>query len=283
MEENMMNDTNEENPFDVYSVIKSPEVRDFLRNEAKLDIFEEEQIILHSYISVRQKMAMLKQLADMGNEEEAGLIKEMHDILAECMNQIYHPVVRTIFLLENMEPYLETVQKSIFIDESGRLVDVYDTVDEMIKGDLELYSQEGRGMELYGYVSVVQVPQDEKSRTPFAFTLFWIDEKWQIKDIIVYDEESLKVQGFSDDTIFRFKSTGDSYPLPFEDGSRLKLQLPFMEEPFYGIISSVDAYGWYHNLYDENDPEREQSISLSYAEINMCSRYSPLDWIERAR
>lgn len=35
MEENMMNDTNEENPFDVYSVIKSPEVRDFLRNEAE--------------------------------------------------------------------------------------------------------------------------------------------------------------------------------------------------------------------------------------------------------
>ena len=70
--------------------------------------------------------------------------------------------------------------------------------------------------------------------------------------------------------------------MPFEDGSRLKLQLPFMEEPFDGIISSVDAYGWYNNLYDENDPEREQFISLSYAEINMCSRYSPLDWIERA-
>ena len=247
-----------------------------------MDIFEEEQIILHSYIPVRQKIAMLKQLADMGNEEEAGLIKEMHDILAEYMNQIYHPVVRTIFLLENMEPYLETFQKSIFIDENGRLVDVYDTVDEMIKGDLELYSQEGRGMELYGYVSVVQVPQDEKSRTPFAFTLFWIDEKWQIKDIIVYDEESLKAQGFSENTIFRFKSTGNSYPLPFEDRSRLKLQLPFMEEPFYGILSSVDAYGWYHNLYDENDPERGQSISLSYAEIDMSSRYSPLDWIERA-
>ena len=153
MEMNNMKGDYEDNPTDVYSVIKSPEVRDFLRNEAKLDIFEEEQIILHSYISVRQKIAMLKQLADMGNEEEAGLIKEMHDILAEYMNQIYHPVVRTIFLLENMEPYLETFQKSIFIDENGRLVDVYDTVDEMIKGDLELYSQEGRGMELYGYVS----------------------------------------------------------------------------------------------------------------------------------
>lgn len=31
-----------------------------------------------------------------------------------------------------------------------------------------------------------------------------------------------------------------------------------MEEPFYGILSSwKDCYGqWYHNFYDENDPER---------------------------
>lgn len=278
----MMNDTNEKLPFDVYSVIKSPEVRDYLRNEAKLNIFDEEQIILHSYISVYQKMDMLKQLANIGNAEEAGLIREMHDIFAEYMNQIYHPAVRTIFLLENLEPYLERFRGSIFIDENGGLDDVYDTVDEMIAEDLELYSQDGRGMELYGYVSVVQVPQDEKSRTPFAFTLFWIDEKWQIKDIIVYDEESLKAQGFSEETILRFTWAGYSYPLPFENGSRLKLQLPFMEEPFYGILSSVDADGWYHNLYDENDQKREQSISLSYAEISLGSRYSPLDWIERA-
>ena len=69
MEMNNMKEDYEDNPTDVYSVIKSSEVRDFLRNEAKLDIFEKEQIILHSYIPVRQKIAMLKQLADMGNEE----------------------------------------------------------------------------------------------------------------------------------------------------------------------------------------------------------------------
>lgn len=57
-----------------------------------------------------------------------------------------------------------------------------------------------------------------------------------------------------------------------------------MEEPFYGILSSwKDCYGqWYHNLYDENDSERARVISLTYAEIGMTSRYSILDWIERA-
>lgn len=107
MEINRMAGTNAECPADVFSLIRSQEIRDFLRNEADLDIFNKEQLILHSYISIQQKMAMLKQLADTGNEEEARLIREMHDVLAEYLDQIYHPTVRTIFLLETIYPYME--------------------------------------------------------------------------------------------------------------------------------------------------------------------------------
>lgn len=277
---NNMKDTHEEFPVDVYDLIRSPEIRDFLRKEGNLDIFDKEQIILHSYISIHQKMAMLKQLADIGNEEEAGLIREMHNILAEYLDQIYHPAVRTIFMLENYQPYLD----GCFIRENNTLANAYDTVDEMIEEYLESYSQDGQGMSLYGLASVVQVPQDDKLRTPFAFTLFWIDGKWQIKDIIVYDKKNLKTRGFSEDAVFRLIATGGSYPLPFENGNRLKLQLPFMEEPFYGILSSwKDCYGqWYHHLYDENDIEEKKSIGLSYAEVDLTSLYSSLDWIEGA-
>ena len=88
MEINRMVGTNAECPADVFSLIRSPEVRGFLRKEAELDIFNKEQIILHSYISIQQKMVMLKQLADTGNEEEASLIREMHDILAQYLDQI---------------------------------------------------------------------------------------------------------------------------------------------------------------------------------------------------
>ena len=276
MEMNYMKEDHEDNPADVYSVIKSPEVRGFLRDEAKLNIFKEAAIILHSYIPIQQKLAMLKQLYVSGNKKEAKLISEVYGILTGYMNQIYHPAVRTIFLLENMWPYLEGTD----FREDSDFVDAYDTVDEVIEV-MEAYSRDGMGKHIYGLVTVVQVPQDEKLRGPFAFTLFWIDGKWQIKDIDTYEEKSLKTQGVDRHTLSLLKGWGNCrYPLPFEDGSRLKLQTPFMEEPFYGILSSVNADGWYHNLYDENDPEREQLISLSYAD--MCSRYSSLDWIERA-
>lgn len=83
-------------------------------------------------------MAMLKQLADIENKEEAGLIREMHGILAEYLDQIYHPAVRTIFMLENYQPYPDRC----YIREDNILVNAYDIVDEMIEEYLESYSQD---------------------------------------------------------------------------------------------------------------------------------------------
>lgn len=279
METNHMKENREEAPADVYNLIRSPEIRDFLRKEVDLDIFDKEQIILHSYISIPQKLTMLKQLSDTGSEEEAEQINEVYDILLEYMNQIYNPTVRTIFLLEIEQPYLEDGS----VKEESEFVAAYDTVDELTEM-MEAYSVNGMEMSLYGYVIAVQVPQDEKLRQPFGFTLFWVDEKWQVKDIDLYEKKSLRAQGYGD-ALFRLYGGERRYPLPFEDGSRLKLQMPFMEEPFCGILSSANAYGWYYHLYDEKDKERKDhlnSINLSYAEIGLTSRYSSLDWIERA-
>lgn len=277
---NYEKDDHEGLPADVYSVIKSAEIREYLRNEEELDIYEKIEIIFHSYISMHQKLAILKQLSDTGNAEEAGQINEAYDILSEYMNQIYNPAVRTIFLLEIEWPYLEDYS----IEKESEFVSAYDTVDELIEM-MEVYSENEMDMSLYGYVSVVQVPQDKKLRQPFGFTLFWIDGKCQVKDIDIHEEVNLRAQGDRDVFLMMDGIGVRRYPLPFEDGSRLKLQLPFMEEPFYGILSSVDACGWYHHLYDENDTERKdlaKSINLTYASIDLGSRYSSLDWIERA-
>ena len=84
---------------DVYSLIKSPEIRDFLRREADFGTAEKREIILHSYIPIRQKQAMLKQLADTASEEETGQLDEIHRVLSGYIDQIYHPTIRTIFIL----------------------------------------------------------------------------------------------------------------------------------------------------------------------------------------
>lgn len=282
---NMKQDNPGESPVDVYSLIKSPEIRDFLRKKADFGIEEKREIILHSYIPLRQKLAMLKQLADTCSGEEVGQFDEIQAVLSEYIDQIYHPAIRTIFILVEQWPYLD-MKEGTWMREESRFVDAYDNVDEII-GVLGSYSQKEEGMQLYGRIEVIQVPQDAKLMNPFAFTLFWIDGKWQIKDIDI--GEPLLIEGISEDTIHLLSINGGfRHPLPFESGSRLKLQMPFMEEPFYGILwSEKDGNGcWYHFLYNENVPEGDRTsrdfIDISYEEVGLCSGYSSLDWIERA-
>lgn len=47
--------------FDAYSVIRSEEIREYFRREDCMDIFEKEQLILHSYLPIEKKTEMLKQ------------------------------------------------------------------------------------------------------------------------------------------------------------------------------------------------------------------------------
>lgn len=272
---------------DAYSLIKSPEIRDFFRTSKKLGIFDQEQVILHSYIPLRQKMAMLKQLSYTGDEGEAALINEMHDFIAGYLEQICNPAVRTVFSLECVDTYLENGN----IKTGREYWGVFDTVDEVVMKMEELIEDmEENEISSHGLVSVVQVPRDEKLRQPFEFSIFRINGEWQVKDIFIYDIDRFTAHdsSISENTSFRFSNNAFSHPLPFEHGSRLKFKLPFMEKPFYGVLSSKkDENGnWHHYLYDDNTEEQEGTrsnvIDLSYMEVNQYSGYSSLDWIERA-
>ena len=61
--------------YDVYSIIRSAEIREYFQKEDCMGIFEKEQLINHSLISLQQKETMLKQLSETGNEEDKGLVE----------------------------------------------------------------------------------------------------------------------------------------------------------------------------------------------------------------
>lgn len=273
---------------DVYDIIKSPEISKFLRENDCMDIFGKEQIILQSYISAQQKVEMLKKLSVSGAEEESRLIYEAYSINKSCMADIFYPMEKTIFVLESVKPYL----KGDIIRNERNVCGFYEKVEELVKDVETLFHWEE--MLKYAYIYVLHVPQSGKIKNPYDFTMFWIDGRWQVKDIFA-GEESTKFYGFSEDTKSRLCSTSVfRFPLPFEDGSRLKLQLPVMKEPFYGILDSEqDGNGcWYHFLYKSDGRPADFSahitdtdlpcIDLSGIQINGCSLYSTFDWLERA-
>lgn len=59
--------------------------------------------------------------------------------------------------------------------------------------------------------------------------------------------------------------------------------MPFMKEPFYGILwSEMDGNGCWYHLIDRNE-KAENGVDLSYMEFNsICEGYCTLDWVERA-
>lgn len=264
--------TDRNDTFDVYSVIRSEEIREYYRKEDPLGIFEKEQLILHSHTSAERKTALLKELSRTCSGEESRRVDEMCRVYEIYIEKIRHPHVRTVFLLE----YAEQDYDDGRIIVPGVLGGAFDTVEE-VEGELtKVYG----GMEemVFGRITVLQIPQNEKVKEAFCFNLFWIDGRWQIKDLSVREEE-LKAQGVSPDTAERFCEYSMQHPLPFENGSRLKLLLPFMKEPVYGTLESEkDGNGcWHHFLNVGNE-----SFDLSYSRIDLTSEYSSLDFIERA-
>lgn len=263
---------------DVHSLIRSAEIRDYYRKENVCNNWEKKTILIqHAFISVQQKAAMLKQLSGTGTVEENRLTEEMCFIYRWYLDMIYHPLVRTLFVMEIGELWWK---KGRFDDKVG-FDSVHESLDEVTAHMEKIYEDCEDKEKCYAYVTVLHVPQEEKVKEVFKFYLFWIDGKWEVRNFYV-NEKDLKQQGISDDAIEFFNYTGGMqyHPLPFENGCRLKFRLPFMDEPVYGTLESeLDGNGcWYHFLYfDEVDGVDCGSVSLTNAEINLTSGYSSLD------
>lgn len=272
-----------ESAMDVYSLIRSAEIRDYYRRENVCDNWEKKTILIqHSYSSVQQKAAMLKQLSGTGTVEENRLTEEMCLIYRQYIDMVYHPLVRTLFVMEIGEVWWDKGRT----DDNIGFDSVQESLDDVVAHMEEIYGNRKDKEKCYARVTMLHVPMGEKVKEVFKFELFWIDGKWEIRNFDV-NEDNLKQQGASDDAIEFFGYTGglQYHPLPFENGCRLKFQLPFMDEPAYGTLESeLDGNGcWYHFLYfDEVDGVNYGSVSLTNAEIDLTSGYSSLDWIERA-
>ena len=100
-------------------------------------------------------------------------------------------------------------------------------------------------------------------------------------------------------TNFDYHELGHQFSLPFERGTKLILQTPFMEKPIFGTFDSYSYSAWQNHLYlcaddsfpfdksTDNTPEEERvngnHLILSYQMLTGYSNiFSTWDWLERA-
>lgn len=289
--------------FDIYSIIHSRTVGEYLRGNRIFSSLEQEFLIRNSYYSVEQKLDWMKQVLETAVGSDVPILEERVRLFETIINFIYKPNVDVIYMaLENFNGYSEwddsdyELSRSIVPDTH-----YFKTIDEVMKYwvfDVECSS------EFIVRVDMVCTSQLEERCNelvqPVWFTMVNKDGKLQVVNVGI-DKEWFMSKGFSKQCLYEYRIGRFRTPLSFENLARVKLQTPAMRNPIYGIIeSSKDCFGcWYHfmvcedSLHDAkairkiiNDekqyPEEIEYIDLSYPLLEPCGDYLTYDWIELA-
>ncbi len=90
--------------FDVYNLIQSKEVREYLRKHRKFKVLEQEVIIRNSYYPIEQKLEFMKQLLcetkEVVDKEELELLEERVRMYEFIVNFIYDPGDDVIYMAQ---------------------------------------------------------------------------------------------------------------------------------------------------------------------------------------
>lgn len=280
-----------ENKLDIYNYILSPEIQQYYRKNVKLSLMEQEQIVLHSYCSVWQKTKLLRLLMEEMEGSEKERINEMLLLHESILREIEDPKERVLFVAErnaSLTRYGRTDMHSIFKYVSVGL-EYYESLGgimmELAKEKEDADKEDGdTGFDLM-IVDMIEFPKEGGHKEEVYFKIIWNQGEPQINRVYV-DDKWIRERGFSEDVRDRYNEKFTRNILPFESGSRLKIQTPFMKKPFYGILwSELDGNGcWYHFLYEEDDKEQKgQFIDLSYSELTFGLGYAVLDWVYRGK
>lgn len=299
--------------FDVYSLIRSEEVREYLRKHRKFTVLEQEVIIRNSYYTIEQKLVFMRQLLAEASKdgEDKGAIRLLEDrvrMYEFIVNFIHNPGDDVIYMAQEetdgynicREDNDYRLSEKIYADTHyfRRFEDVIKYWEGAVGAeytvcvDMILLSERGAK---YNADEIVQplwfnmaIGLDGKVR----IMSFGIDDAW-------FERKGFLIDCFWDNHEM-FRS-----PLPFEHGSRIKLQTPKMLKPIYGVLdSSQDHCGfWYHFLCVEDEEHdfnavkklmeedkiwveynnrQVDVIDLSYPQLDMFDNFLTYDWIESA-
>lgn len=278
--------------FDVYECMKNEEIREFYRKKG-LSVWEQIQVILHSYASMQQKREWLSCLLQQTIDEEKQQALNMIELIDTCLHQIYQTEENVIYIAELRHTSMDRIKlKDISIQTlEGAELTFHDEMSKMIEylsATYTLRPDKGNN-EIYIY-QIIKAPH-EKHRIKLEFSLTWIDGKLEIFQMYP-DKGWLERKGIPEETIDDFEDDGMGYKeLPFKKGDRLKIKTPLMEQYIHGTLTHAEYDGcgcWYY-FFTPDGKERdidakkyvENMIVLNHHEIDLVSGYSVFDWVER--
>ena len=271
--------------FDIYQCIRNIEIREFFRQNNRFTVNEKIQLILHSYASIEKKREMFQGLSESICVKDEYKVRQMITLFNLCIMQIYNPKDRVLYVREcisNATTEMKVSSLDVFRFPTAD-IEFYDSMEKLLDETGKLYNHSNDLQEKV-YVYQIILPQNQPHQILMEFEMLWMEEKLQI--VRVYPNEPWLIErGVLPETLASLNYYYElcHLELPFENGCRLKIQTPIMQEPIYGILQSEkDSNGcWYHFFKPDGMTENEHLIDLSYHEIQFTSGYSVFDWVER--
>lgn len=317
--------------YDIFNLIRSKEIREYFRKNWKMNIEQKLSLIARSYVDISVKIEYLRHFAEQCDQEDRALVLNMIKYMELGYRSITQPETSALYVLHILGydgPNLDDEEDFDLNDALDIYTDrneFFIRYKEVIKY-LEIERNDSEAIDWGAYVEQINFPfseeqLDEESygrcrqyAEDWGFWLFWSDGKWILKNFEKYlasrhgfDEMELwcKKIGISKEVVdmstqFDFHELGHQFSLPFERGTKLKLQTPFMWKPIFGIFDSYSYYnGEVNHLYlcaedsfpfdksCDNTPEEERvngnHLILSYQMLTGHSNiFSTWDWLERA-
>ena len=265
--------------FNVYDLMHSAEIREYLRTHKTFTPLEQGHIIAKSYYSVEDKISMLHQLAGQASGKDKAAIEETAKMLSAALEEIYHPAGKMLFALSRYSfNSLSKLNEYAIFRECQGIDGIYDSFEKILKACEDYRVEESA---LY-YVDMIKVSDGVSSEVIMHMQISYMDGRYRIWDIGV-DNKWEKEHGIEKDTVDSLIDLMFRYSLPFRHGCGVKIQTPFMGKPLYGrMCSSRDGNGCWYHFFEGRHNGREVFIDVSYGTLGIGEQLSVFDWLESA-
>lgn len=257
----------------IYDWILSPEIRGYIQKNHVLSLREKVRIVCGGCRSIEEKYRTLGLLSEEAeSREDTAFIRSLlrlyewafEELLAEHAGQVF-------VLMEHRGRSLDDVLNAKF-EGIEQIFRTYSELQDCLKEYGRLYRNQFRtaSIEKWGMA-------DGKMRQSMELHIC-ADRGYAFIDRFDMPWEQYKRMNVPFET--RVIHTGDyrtAIPLPFQNGDFVKIDIPTLHEPVYGVLQIFDALGRYMHLsYMEND--RLKKLDMSYQDIGTLSGWRVIDW-----
>lgn len=277
---------NNDNEFDIYSIMRSELMKEYYRKNIKLTAKAKELIIINSYTSIYKQFQKLQELYKYCiNDKYKEEILNMIHLYEFFIRLISTPEL--IFLNRKILYILKKTKftSNEFIRINGNHYNFW--MEEYIDDDVEIFTSIN---EVYNHIE-----KESDNNAMFYVKLYDISkETIYISELEVkYIDKSFTTHRISmniefvpeilKETYYRYNNYTERFYIPYNNGDKLSITIPGLNKQLSGIVvKEFDGYDWYTFLenFDNEYQYYKVFLDISDTNINSGTSYSIFDFIK---